>query len=174
MDCSGTNERWYGLQVRPRFEKVVAIHLRQKGYKEYLPMVRNQRQWPDRIKEIEEPLFPGYVFCKFDASQRLPVLIVPGVLSVVGSGRIPVAIPEEEIAALQSVVESGRSYEPATFITTGQVVRVETGPLRGLVGIASSHKNDSRLIISVNLLRRSVSVELDSDCIYQFPIIRTV
>jgi transcription antitermination factor NusG len=174
MDCTGNNRRWYGLHVRPRFEKIVALHLKQKGYEEYLPLYINRRQWSDRIKEIEKPLFPGYLFCRFDASQRLPILVVPGVLSVVGCGKNPVRIPDEEIVAVRNVVESGLDYEPSGFVTTGQVVRVESGPLRGMVGIASTYKNNCRLIISVNSLRRSVSVELDSDCLYQFPIIRSV
>lgn len=175
MVCPGNNKRWYGLHVRPRFEKIVAEHLQQRGYEEYLPLCRSRRQWSDRIKEIETPLFPGYLFCRFDASQRLPILIVPGVLSLVGSGKQALPIPDEEILALQSVVQSGLSYEPSGFPTTGQVVRVERGPLQGIVGIASAHKNNNcRFTISVNLLRRSVSVELDSDFLYQYPVIRSV
>jgi transcription antitermination factor NusG len=175
MDCPGNNKRWYGLHVRPRFEKIVAQHLQQRGYEGYLPLCRNRRQWSDRVKEIETPLFPGYLFCRFEAAQRLPILIVPGVLSLVGSGKQPLPIPDEEIMALQSVTQSGLRYEPSGFITAGQIVRVERGPLRGMVGIASSHKNNNcRFVISVNLLRRSVSVDLDSDCLHQYPVIRSV
>src|SRR5438876_2799562 len=82
-------EKWYALQVRPRFEKVVALHLQHKGYEEYLPVYRSRRRWSDRIQEVEFPLFPGYIFCKFDVRQRLPILVIPGVMSVVGIGKSP-------------------------------------------------------------------------------------
>jgi transcription antitermination factor NusG len=174
MDCACNEKQWYGLRVRPRFEKIVAQHLEKKGYEGYLPLYRTRREWSDRIAEIEMPLFPGYLFCKFNVSQRLPILVVPGVLSVVGSGRSPIAIPEEEVFALRNVVDSGLMYEPSGFITTGQRVRVERGPLRGLIGIASASRDDCRLIISVNLLQRSISVELDSDSLGGCPVIGSV
>src|SRR5207248_7233331 len=83
-------EQWYALQVRPRFEKIVATHLQHKGYTEYLPLYKSRRKWSDRMKELELPLFSGYTFCKFDAQNRLPVLIVPGVLAIVGVGKLPI------------------------------------------------------------------------------------
>src|SRR5438309_7600393 len=88
------HEQWYALQLRTRFEKVVAMHLRGKGYEEYLPTFKSRRQWSDRVKEIELPLFPGYIFCKLDATNRLPVLVIPGVISVVSFGGSPMAVPE--------------------------------------------------------------------------------
>jgi len=156
-------EQWYALQVRPRFEKVVALHLQHKGYEEYLPLYRKRQRWSDRIKEVELPLFPGYTFCKLDVLRRLPVLIIPGVVSVVGAGRNPLPVAEEEISAIQNVVKSGLTYEPSGFITTGQLARVERGPLRGLVGIVLETRKNCRFIVSVNLLQRSVSVEIDAD-----------
>jgi transcription antitermination factor NusG len=165
MDGPIAERQWYALQVRLRFEKIVALHLQNKGYEHYLPVYRRRRRWSDRIKEVELPLFPGYVFCKFDIFQRLPILIVPGVLSVVGFGKNPVSVPEDEINAVQSVVKSGLNYEPSKFIVAGQMVRVERGPLQGLTGMLSATKKNCCLIISVSLLRRSVSVEIDSDSV---------
>jgi transcription antitermination factor NusG len=160
-----TEQKWYALQVRPRFEKIVAVHLNHKGYEDYLPLYRSRRRWSDRIKEVDLPLFPGYIFCKFDVSHRLPILLIPGVMSVVGLGRNPLSVSEDEIVAVQNVVKSGLTYQPSGFISTGQLARVERGPLRGLVGIVVETKKNCRLIVSVNLLQRSVAVELDSDSV---------
>jgi transcription antitermination factor NusG len=165
IDHASVATQWYALRVRSRFEKIVALHLQNKGYEEYLPVYRSRRRWSDRIKEIELPLFPGYIFCKFDISRRLPVLIVPGVIAVVGIGKSPIAVSEQEIMAVQSIVKSGLTYEPSGYVTTGQTVRVQRGSLQGLVGIVLETKKNLRLIISVHLLQRSVSVEIDSDSV---------
>ena len=162
MGQTRIEQQWYALQVRPRFEKVVALHLQHKGYEEYLPLYRKRQRWSGRVKEVDLPLFPGYLFCKFDVFRRLPILVIPGVMSVVGVGRNPLAVAEEEITAVQNVVKSGLTYEPSGFITTGQLARVERGPLRGLIGVVLESRNNCRLIVSVNLLQRSVSVELDA------------
>jgi transcription antitermination factor NusG len=165
MNEMHAGKQWYAVQLRPRFEKVVGLHLRRKGYEEYLPTYRSRRRWSDRVKEIELPLFPGYIFCKFDVTDRLPILIIPGVVSVVTFGGTPLAVPEQEIAAVQTVVNSGLSYGPGPSFTAGQPVRVEYGPLRGLEGTIIEVKNTLQLIVSVPLLSRSVSVAIDSDCV---------
>jgi transcription antitermination factor NusG len=158
-------QKWYALQLKPRFEKVVAQHLRYKGYEEYLPVYRSRRRWSDRIKEIELPLFPGYIFCKFDVLDRLPVLIIPGVMSVVNFGGMPHAVEEHELRAVQTVIESGLPYGPWSCMPAGTPVSVRYGPLRGLEGVVVEAKNNYQLIISVTLLARSVSVEIDRDCV---------
>ncbi len=155
------NSRWYALQVRPRFEKIVSRNLEAKGFDEFLPLYRRRRQWSDRVKEIEVPLFPGYVFCRFDIDNRLPVLRVPGISSIVGVGKLATAIDEREIEDLRSVVASGVGYQPWSFVSVGQTVSVEHGALEGLEGIVTMVKNEHRLIISVPLLQRSVAVEID-------------
>src|ERR1051326_7383391 len=154
-------KQWYALQLRPRFEKIVALHLRNKGYEEYLPLYRSRRRWSDRLKEIELPLFSGYIFCKFDITDRLPVLVIPGVISIVSSGRVPLAVPDQEIEAVQNVVKSGLSYGPWPSLCAGERVRVRYGPLRGLEGTVVEVKNTYQLIISVTMLSRSVSVAID-------------
>ena len=159
---------WYVLQVRTRFEKVVAYHLQAKDYQEYVPLYRSRRQWTDRTKEIELPLFPGYVFCKMNLTERLPILVSPGVIGIVSIGRMPVSVPEQEILAVQNVVKSGLAYQPCPSLT-GQRVRVEDGPLRGLEGVLIDVKTNSRFTISVQLLRRSVSVEIDLDHLKLIP-----
>jgi transcription antitermination factor NusG len=155
------NELWYALQVRPRFDKQVSANLRAKGYELLLPLYKRKSHWSDRIKTLEAPLFPGYLFCHFDVGKRLPILQAPGVTSVVGIGKCPEPIDEKEIEAIRTIMSSGVTYQPHPYLTVGDCVRVEHGALAGLVGLITLVKNDFRLIISVNLLMRSVSVEID-------------
>jgi transcription antitermination factor NusG len=157
--------KWYALQLRPRLERSVAQHLQYKGYDQYLPMYRSRRRWSDRVKELELPLFPGYIFCKFDVLDRLPVLVIPGVISIVSSGKMPLPIPEQQIQAVQTVVTSGLPYGPLAALHAGQPVEVKCGPLRGLEGIVLELRNTYQLIISVPLLSRSVSVVIDRDSV---------
>jgi transcription antitermination factor NusG len=156
---------WYALQLRSRFEKVVAAQLQDKGYEQFLPLYRSRRRWSDRLKELELPLFPGYIFCKFDITKRLPILVIPGVVSVVGLGKMPLAVPEHEISAVQTIVQSGMAYGPWPTLCAGQPVCVRYGPLRGLEGVVLEIRNIYQLIISVTLLSRSVSVRIDRDSI---------
>jgi transcription antitermination factor NusG len=156
---------WYALQLRPRLEKVVATHLQHKGYEEYLPTYRSRRCWSDRVKELDYPLFPGYIFCKFDLRNRLPILVIPGVISIVSIGRMPMPISEAEIHSIQRVVTSGLPYGPLASLCTGQRVRVERGPLRGLEGVVLELRSTYQLVVSVPLLSRSVSVAIDRDSV---------
>lgn len=126
-------------------------------------MYKIRRRWSDRIKELEEPLFGGYVFCRLDPLERLPVLTIPGVVRFVSVGRNPAPIEDCEIAAIQSVVSSGFPAEPWPFLRVGQTVRIEDGPLRDLEGLLINIKGSHRLVISVGLLQRSVAVEIDRD-----------
>jgi transcription antitermination factor NusG len=153
---------WYALQVRTRFEVGVANHLDGKGYEWFLPMYNCRKRWSDRVKETQAPLFPGYIFCRFNTQNRLPILTTPGVIQIVGYNRLPVPIDEFEISAIQTLVASGISNEPWPFLAVGDRVRIDSGPLQGLEGILVKFKGDNRLILSVTLLQRSVAVEIDS------------
>ena len=117
------------------------------------------------MKQIELPLFDGYVFCRLNLLYRMPVLTIPGVIQFVGIGKTPVPIEEEEIAALQSVMKAGVPTMPWPFLKVGQKVRVEYGPLRDVEGILQQAKGSHRLILSVSLLQRSVAVEVDRECV---------
>jgi len=162
---NSSNRTWYALHTRPRFEKLAAKHLRDKGYEEYVPLYRSTRRWSDRIKTVEMPLFSGYIFCKFDIQDRLPVLVVPGVLSIVGMGKVPETIPESQISSLQQLVASGNQCGPWPFVQAGRIVSVTRGPLAGLKGTVIEVKSSLRLILSLPLLQRSVAVEIDRDCV---------
>jgi transcription antitermination factor NusG len=153
---------WYALHIKPRFEKVVETQLQYKGYEAFLPVYTSTRKWSDRTKSISLPLFPSYLFCRFDINSRLPILITPGVNFIVGAGRIPIPVDDIEMQSLCHLVKSGLRPQPSPYIKEGQTVRVEDGPLEGLTGIVVRASGRDRLILSVTLLRRSVAVEVDS------------
>ena len=137
------------------------MHLRDRGYEQFAPSFKAERQWSDRKKEVDQYLFPGYIFCRFDPQDRLPVLTVPGVVDLVGFGRIPEPIPDAEIERVRRMVESGLLVSPFPFLEVGQPVFIERGPLVGLEGILVETKGRYRLVVSINLLQRSVSAEVD-------------
>jgi len=161
METGNTGYPWFALRVRSRYEHTVATHLQGRGYESFLPLYKCRHRWSDRFKEIELPLFPGYVFCKFNFLNRLPILSIPGVVHVVGVARTPVPIDESEIAAIQAAVNSGLPSQPWPFLTIGHKVRIKCGPLCGLEGILLSLRGHRRLVLSVTLLQRSVAVQVD-------------
>src|SRR5713226_4572887 len=103
MLLASSDRRWFALQVRPRYEKAAARALHNKGYEEFLPLYRSRRRWTDRVKEINLPLIPGYVFCRFDSSVVVPIVTTPGVIRIAGYGKTPAPVDESEITAIQAV-----------------------------------------------------------------------
>jgi transcription antitermination factor NusG len=154
---------WYALHVRARFEKYVETHLEEKGYETFLPTYVSRRRWSDRVKSLSLPLFPNYIFCRFDVRARLPILVTPGVNFIVGVGRSPVPVNPGEMDAIRHVLNSGVPARPAAYVGVGETVRIEAGPLEGLTGIVVRTKGCERLIVSVSLLMRSVSVDINRD-----------
>jgi transcription antitermination factor NusG len=161
---------WFALSVRPRHEKTVAMYLEGKGYDQYLPLYRSRRAWSDRVKALDLPLFGGYVFSRFDPLHRLPIITIPGVLSVVSFGQGPQPVDATELDAIRRIAESGVPAEPWPFLRVGQRVRVERGSLAGLEGILLRMRSQCRVVVSVSLLQRSVAAEIGRDCIS--PILR--
>jgi transcription antitermination factor NusG len=153
---------WFALRVRSRYEGLVATILRNKGFEGFLPTYICKRRWSDRVKEMELPLFPGYVFCRFNPLDRLPILTTPGLISIVGIARNPVPIEEAEIAALQAVMTADLPRKPWPYLQVGQRVRIEYGALCGLEGILLEFRKRNRIALSVTLLQRSVAVEIES------------
>jgi transcription antitermination factor NusG len=160
-----TDFPWFALQVRVRHESDVAAHLQGKGYEWFLPLYKRRKRWSDRIKETEAPLFPGYLFCRFNPQDRLPILKTPGVTQIVGYNRVPVPLDETEINAIRRLVSSGVPNQPCSFFQVGSRVRIETGALRGIEGILLELKGKRRLVLSISLLQRSVAVEIDSEAV---------
>src|SRR5512133_1243298 len=111
-ECCQPGMDWYAIRTRPKHEKIVESMLANKGYEVLLPIFKCRRRRPDRFKNILLPLFPGYLFCRFDQHARLPILTTPGVLHVVGSGRVPIPISETEVEDVRRVVNSGFEAEP--------------------------------------------------------------
>lgn len=158
-------DRWYALFVRSRHEKTVENSLKSKRYKVFSPSYRTKRKRVDRIAEIEVALFPGYVFCQFDPSKRLPILMTPGVVGVVGRGNRPEPVDDAEIASIRSVALAGRSVQPWPFLRLGQRIRMQSGPLTGVEGIFLRVADENHLIVSVTLLQRAVSVVIERDSV---------
>ncbi|MBZ5634646.1 MAG: UpxY family transcription antiterminator [Acidobacteriia bacterium] len=152
---------WLALRVRSNHERVASAHLRDRGYEEFSPSYKTERQWSDRKKTIERSLFPGYVFCRLDPCNRLPVLTIPGVVGLVGFGSWPTPIPDHEIEYVRTMVQSGLLITPWPFLDPGETVLIERGPLTGVEGVLQAIKGHLRLVVSINLLQRSVSTEVD-------------
>jgi transcription antitermination factor NusG len=170
MQICGENSQWFAVRTASGREKCVATQLQAKGLEEFLPVYRTKRQWSDRTKELELPLFPGYLFCRFDFNNRLPVLITPGVQMIVGFGKAPTPVSDAEIESLQRVVACGAAAQPHDrYLTVGERVRIKEGSLAGVEGILVDVKNSWRIVLSVELLQRSVSVELDRAAIEPAP-----
>lgn len=156
---------WFAIRVKSNRENVTATALRGKGLEEFAPTCRARNRWSDRVKELDVPLFPGYIFCRFDPQHRLPVITTPGIVSIVGLGKTPEPVEDSEIARIQSIVSSGALTYPWPFLQSGQKVTIVHGPLTGVDGLLVSLKNEYRLVVSITLLQRSVAVEVDRDCI---------
>lgn len=164
MNLGTLGDEWFALQIKAQFEEACANSLRCKGYEQFLPMCRfipglRARKSPTRL----QPLFPGYLFCKLNADVKGLVVTTPGVIRIVGYGGIPSAIPDEEISAIKSAVQSGRSVSAWPYLRMGQRVSLIDGPLRGVEGILLRYRNVNRLIVSVSLLQRSAAVEIDAN-----------
>lgn len=153
--------RWYAVSVRPRHEKSAAAALHNKGLEEFLPLYRSRRIWSDRIKELELPLFSGYVFCRFPVEKRNVVLKMPSVTSIVGFGNGPLPVSDQEIASVRALVASGFPLSPWPFLKVGQRILIDHGPLKGVEGIVLQVKNTARVVASISLLQRAVAVEID-------------
>ncbi len=152
---------WFAIMARTGREKSSTLLLENAGYECLLPVSKYTRHWSDRKKEVEVPLFPGYLFCRMDPCNRLPVLMTPGVIQIVGAGKTLIPVQEEEIVAIQRVVRNGLVTMPWPYLQVGQVARIEEGPLRGMTGIIVRIKSGMKLVLSVSLLQRSVAVEID-------------
>jgi transcription antitermination factor NusG len=161
----GIGFQWFAVRVRSNHEKIASASLRSKGYEELLPLWTGRRLWSDRIKVVESPLFPGYVFCKFDPSRRLPILTTPGVVGIVSFGEIPAPVYEHEIYSLRTMLGAGLTCEPWPFLEVGQPVTIEHGPLAGVDGTVLRLKGQYRLIIQISLLQRSVAAEIDREAV---------
>lgn len=156
------NAGWYAIYTRHQHEKTVARLLSDKGFEIFLPVQTVARRWKDRTKELSLPLFPCYIFLWGTLKRRLEIVTTPGFHSFVGFGDQPVTIAREEIEAVRLALTSGSNVEPCPFLRYGDKVRISAGPLEGIEGILVRKKNSYRLVLSVELLEKSIAVEVDA------------
>jgi transcription antitermination factor NusG len=152
---------WYALYTTARHERVVARQLEERRIESFLPVYKTWHRWKDRRKEVELALFPSYVFVRIEEEQKLRILKVAGAVHVVSFNGKMAALPEREIEALRNALENRVYAEPCPYIRVGRKVRVKRGPMAGAEGILSRKKDKCRVVISVDVLMRSVAVEVD-------------
>jgi transcription antitermination factor NusG len=152
---------WFAAYTSANHEKRVAEQLEVRSVEHFLPVYESLRRWKDRRMKLELPLFPGYVFVRLALSERLQVLQVPGVARLVGFNGVPTSLPQGEIEALRKSLGSGVRAAPHPYLRIGRRVRVRTGSLAGLEGVLLRKKNSTRFVISLDLIMRSVAVEIE-------------
>jgi transcriptional antiterminator RfaH len=154
---------WFAVQTRPRHEKKVSLRLREQGIENFLPLHRERRQWSDRQQWIESPLFSHYAFVRIPASSdaRVRVLRTSGVVRFAGAPGWGTALPDEQIENLQAIVAQRIPLVPLDFINVGERVRIRGGALNGMEGILTAVKNHRSLIVSVDLIQKSVAIRID-------------
>ncbi len=158
-----SSEEWFAVIVDPKLTQPTLITLGHKGYEAFTPFQTVVRKWRDRTSESLVPAFPGYIFARLDVRFRLPVLTTPGVRGLVGYGKKPAAICEEEIEAIRRVMKSKLAAEAFPFPQAGDAVQLVAGPLAGLKGVLISRTKLNRVLIRVTLIQQALAVDVDSD-----------
>jgi len=155
--------RWFALQVLPGKEKIIATILANKGYEQFLPL------WTPPRQDSGHPghaLFPGYLFCRFDVNSRHGLIVTtPGILRIVGIGRVPYPLPDWEVENLRLVTSAGRVWRPEHRLQQGAKVRIWRGPFTGIEGILCKRNGKDRVVVQINLLGRGASLEVDGGAV---------
>jgi transcription antitermination factor NusG len=163
LSAQNLEPHWYAVYTRANHEKRVANQLAQRLVEHFLPFYDSVRRWKDRKVHLQMPLFPGYVFVRIPLFDRMRTLQIHSVVRLVGFNGYPAALPEEEIRAMQNGLKQGVCARPYPYITVGRRVRVVCGPLAGLQGILLRKKNLARVVVSLDMIKRSVAVEVSLD-----------
>lgn len=161
MPCNLWEPLWYAAYTSANREKRVAEQLVERSVEHFLPLYQSVRRWKDRRVKLQLPLFHGYVFVRLALSDRLLVLQVPGVSKLVGFNGRPTPLPQEEIAALKEGLKCGVHAQPYPYLTKGRHVKIRSGPLEGRHGILLRRKGSVRVVLSVDLILRSIAVDVD-------------
>jgi transcription antitermination factor NusG len=154
---------WFAIAVKPRHEKRVAYVLDTKGYETFVPLYKHRLRRVSGVRDFELPLFPGYVFSRFDLLKRLPVVVTPGVNRILGVGATPTPVDPREITSLRTALDKALSAKTLPFFHAGSKVRICEGPLQGVDGVVVLVRGTLRIVLSVTLLQRSVLVEVDAN-----------
>ena len=157
-----TQARWYAAYTCANHEKRVAAELGARDVEHFLPLYASMRRWKDRRVQLELPLFPGYVFVRLALSQRLRVVQIPSLVRLVGFGGLPTALPDTEMEIMRSGLSQNLRVEPHPFLTVGRRVRITCGPFAGLEGVLKRKKSDVRVVVSLELIQRSVAVDVEA------------
>ena len=158
--------RWYAIRTTARWELLASDELSRRGFETWLPLCRIKRRWSDRIKTLDQPLFPGYLFGRFHLTERVRVLEAPGVRQIVGIGNTPAPISVSELDNLRTLVAAQPLLVPWPYLHAGQRVRIDRGPLTGVQGfVVRAEEGALRIVVSLDLLQRSVAAQIDRDCI---------
>ncbi len=161
VESAGTPAPWFALRVRARSEHVAASALRIKGYDPFAPTYKVRRNYSDRAKTVEAPLFPGYIFCKFSPADKFGILNSPAVSEIVGFGGAITPIPDDDILAVRRALTAGAA--PSPYLRTGHRVRITRGVLAGIEGVLKQCDAGARVVISVDLLEKSISIQVSAD-----------
>ena len=161
LSAGSLESRWYATYTRANHEKRIREQLEQRSVESFLPLYETVRQWKDRRMQLQVPLFPGYLFVRIAAVDRMRVLQVPGVVRLVGFNGQLAALPNEEIESLKKGLASGVRAKPHPFLTVGRHVRIKAGPLGGREGILLRRKGSLRVVLSIELIQRSIVVDVD-------------
>jgi transcription elongation factor/antiterminator RfaH len=159
---SGSQLFWYAAYTSSRHEKTVAEHLRQREVECFLPLYETVRRWNNGRHRVQLPLFPSYVFVRMELRNKLRVLQVPGLVQLVTFQGSPAALPDAEVETLRSALTAGVLAQPYRYLNVGSKVEVCRGPLQGMRGILLRHQGQFRVVISVEMIMRSIVVEVDA------------
>ena len=161
MDSQQDNKKWIAVYTKPRHEKTVENELLKKGFEVYLPILKERRKWSDRKKWVELPLFRSYIFVKTEIKNSLFVLQTMGVVKVIKFGGEIAVIQNDSIQAIKLMIEGGYMPEATDYFVKGEAVEVKNGPLKGLIGEVIRVDNSDRLLVRVDAIQHSVSVQID-------------
>jgi len=170
MDTQECNSWWCAVQVRPKHELVTAKMLEYKGYEQFVPTYRGRCKWSDRIKEVELPLFPGYIFCRAGGAVSWPIVTTRGVIRIVCAGNRIARIEDRELEAIRAVVNHHFKAEPYKYFRGGDRVRIVDGPLTGIEGTVLSYRNKTWLVLSINQVQSSIVVDVAESSVELLPI----
>jgi len=161
LPASFLNPHWYAAHTCANHENRVSEQLAAHEVEHFLPVYRSVRRWRDRRVELKLPLFPGYVFVRLALRDRLRVLQIPSVARLVGFGGLPAALPDEDMEILRVGLDSRLAAEPHPYLTEGRRVQVRSGPLAGMRGILLRRRGKARFVVSMELIMKSLAVEMD-------------
>src|SRR5580765_730663 len=159
---TGSQMFWYAAYTSSRHEKTVAEHLRQREVECFLPLYETVRRWNNGRHRVQLPLFPSYVFVRMGVRDKLRVLQVPGLSQLVSFQGSPAVLPDAEIETLRSALAAGVPAQPYRYLSVGSRVEICTGPLQGMKGILLRHQGQFRVVLSVEMIMRSIVVEVEA------------